>query len=460
MKCPHPPDWELLASEALPPEQADPLLAHARICDACWAKYEVARLDHVDRVRMYETFDRDHDERREQLMAALPDTVPHRNGTGGALRVWNRLGDYVMSLNTSTGRRALAVLVPAACLLFIVGWFVVGGEQSAFATAIDRLKQAKTITCRISMPKGFEMHGMQIQAEGTLHMSDEHGSRVDMTMNGMPLTQQFTKLDGMTTSIQPLTKTYMEFDISQLGFMEVSEQTPDAFVRALFSLTDEAATELGSEVIDEREAVGYRIPGEKLGFALPNSPDGDETYAELWVDLESRLPARFLIHMPIAVQDTSLTMVYDEFEWDQPLEPDLFDPAIPEDYTKLEAQLVKPTEEALMNTLQRIRSLTDGRYPPALDSVSVLAALHPMITAQGRAELDELGQAGIMQLGLEVAGGAMYYMKLVRDGRDPEYFGETVTADDADQVLLRWSLDDGQIRVIYGDLEVETLPAE
>ena len=75
-------------------------------------------------------------------------------------------------------------------------------------------------------------------------------------------------------------------------------------------------------------------------------------------------------------------------------------------------------------------------------------------------QLDELGQAGIVQLGLEVVGGSMYYMKLVRQGREPEYFGQTVTADDADQALLRWSLDDGQIRVIYGDLRVETLPVD
>ncbi len=42
-------------------------------------------------------------------------------------------------------------------------------------------------------------------------------------------------------------------------------------------------------------------------------------------------------------------------------------------------------------------------------------------------------------------------------GRGAEYFGETVTADDADEVLIRWTLEDGSTRVIYGDLRVENI---
>ena len=71
-----------------------------------------------------------------------------------------------------------------------------------------------------------------------------------------------------------------------------------------------------------------------------------------------------------------------------------------------------------------------------------------------------LDQQGIVQLGMEISAGGMFYMKLVREGHEPEYFGDSVTAADADQVLLRWTLDDGGARVIYGDLRVETLPAQ
>jgi hypothetical protein len=40
------------------------------------------------------------------------------------------------------------------------------------------------------------------------------------------------------------------------------------------------------------------------------------------------------------------------------------------------------------------------------------------------------------------------------------YYGKTVIPKDADKVLLRWKLDDGQYRVIFGDLIAKTVMAE
>jgi len=44
--------------------------------------------------------------------------------------------------------------------------------------------------------------------------------------------------------------------------------------------------------------------------------------------------------------------------------------------------------------------------------------------------------------------------------RDFVYHGATVTAADIDKVLLRWKLDDGNYRVIFGNLRIEDLSAE
>ena len=109
MTCPDDDKWDLLAMEALEDAQAAPLLAHARTCAACRARYGDARRAHIDRVRMYEAFDRDHDQRREQLMAALPEEAPQHFGAGRAILGWHRLGDLVMRFNTPFGRRAAAV---------------------------------------------------------------------------------------------------------------------------------------------------------------------------------------------------------------------------------------------------------------------------------------------------------------------------------------------------------------
>ncbi len=52
---------------------------------------------------------------------------------------------------------------------------------------------------------------------------------------------------------------------------------------------------------------------------------------------------------------------------------------------------------------------------------------------------------------------AVFYQKLVREKHDPEYFGATVNPGDKRAVLLRWKLDDGGHRVIYGDLSVRNV---
>ena len=63
----------------------------------------------------------------------------------------------------------------------------------------------------------------------------------------------------------------------------------------------------------------------------------------------------------------------------------------------------------------------------------------------------------LMQDAVVIGGACMYYKQLVQQGRQPEYFGETVTPEDADAVLMRWKLENGSMRVVYGDLRLETL---
>ena len=62
MKCPRNQEWDLLVMNTLEGEQAEALLMHARQCPACREVYAAARRDHIERVRMYEAFDREHDD--------------------------------------------------------------------------------------------------------------------------------------------------------------------------------------------------------------------------------------------------------------------------------------------------------------------------------------------------------------------------------------------------------------
>jgi hypothetical protein len=324
---------------------------------------------------------------------------------------------------------------------------------------MEHLRQARSFTCRLSMPEGVEVQGVRIYAEGTLEFSDEFGSHCEMRMNDTVVSEQYSPVHGPMTIVQPVTKTWMVLDPNRLALIELSAQSPGAFVSALRKLTNDGATELTQETVDGHAAVGYRVPGEKLGIPAPRKPNTEPAYAEVWVDVQTRLPAKLVVSMPLPDAGKRIKVVSDRFEWNVPLEPSLFQVNIPPDYVQLDAQLAVPSEEALLSALRRLAYWT-GRYPATLGPGSVLGRLHTMILEEKRAEFDQLGQAGIMRLGIEIAGGTMYYMKLVRDGHEPEYFGDEVTPAETDRVLLRWRLDDGQVRVVYGDLRVETLPAE
>lgn len=54
----------------------------------------------------------------------------------------------------------------------------------------------------------------------------------------------------------------------------------------------------------------------------------------------------------------------------------------------------------------------------------------------------------------------MFYMMLMKDKKEPVYYGETVGPDDVDAVLLRWTVSDSQYRVIFGDLTVADVTTE
>ena len=54
----------------------------------------------------------------------------------------------------------------------------------------------------------------------------------------------------------------------------------------------------------------------------------------------------------------------------------------------------------------------------------------------------------------------MFYMMLEQGKKEPAYYGDTVTVQDAEKVLLRWKISDDQYRVIFGDLSTLDVSAD
>ena len=510
MTCPDAREWDLLVMEVLEDDQAEPLLAHARACPACRKLYDAARREHIDRVRMYEAFDRNHDELREQLMAALPDEPPQRSGTDRLVRGWYRLGDYVMSMNATTARRATALLAPAACILIAIVIFFSPGQKSAFAAALEHLRQARTIVCHVvttmeldmrvdpelwkqktgssETPPGINGPSTVTTEDVKLYISDEHGVRRDRYEDGKLVMETFIAdpEDPKAFYLYPVEEDYQHDQEVPEAFKKALKKgmpdlnyaslvsSPDRLLRGLQSWTSEADKELGEDTIDGRAVLGFEIAGEKVGFGPPLTDRSAENHAELWIDANTKLPVRLVFSYVTSVPPLPLSpvpmsaswvikTVYDDFEWDPNLPADWFKPDVPESYTERPAAPWPwediPDEASLIESLRMFSEL-GGRYPHSLSTMSLCTDIS-LVAGMAQARRIAAQQAGedVSNLPSPDASWAqaLYtYTFLWGMGLEPEYFGDTVKPGDADAVLMKWKLEDGSTRIIHGDLTAET----
>lgn len=434
MTCPNARDLELWAMEALEGEAAETLLLHAQSCGVCREQLESARRAHIDRVRMYETFDRGHDEFREQLMAVLPDEIPKPAGIGVIIRLRDRLGDLAMTLNTTTNRRLAAVLLPAACILLAVGLFLILGHGTvAFASVLERMRQARTMVCDTVMTARTEFSEVVVkemertqQEEGATPVPTEQTTRGKLSVY-LDGTTQVWRLDqadpAFTQWIFPdhSVKIDAEGKRTVIRFAEQPAipyarcESPEWWLGRLLKLTEAPDRELGTETLDGREVVGFEIAGWKMGYGARPTPGADATTAptavvRLWVDARTRLPVRMHVENVMAMRmagvvSMRVSQTWEHIEWDVPLDPQLFEPPAPvagELVEQREESLLGipvPTEEALLDGLraypEQIKALLPERFADHLPQLMEQEWPDDPKAAQARAVLgDILGVLG------------------------------------------------------------------
>ncbi|GMU81888.1 MAG: hypothetical protein AMXMBFR47_17590 [Planctomycetota bacterium] len=483
MSCPSPSEWDLLAIGAIDAGPAEVLKTHAEACPSCRERFLAARRAHVDRLRRYEVFDRDHDHLRESLLAALPDELPA--SAARSTRVARRLGDWIMSINTKTTRKWAAVLAPAACVLvavLVVLW--PDNQKSAFATAIERFRSATTIVAHF---EAYLSHAEIPMQSGTLSLSDEFGMRFDATANdaaapaGVPNVMSLSmthRPGGPVVLVQPTFNMVIRMhtpDGKMTGWSGgLDQSSPDQFLEGFRRLTGEADAQLGRSTIDGRAVEGFEVSARKLGLEYVGrkpAEDVDEpepSRARIWVDAASHLPVRMEVEVavdsPMPMGRMHVRAVYSNFEFDRPLDAALFESKIPEGARVVDVNVPAPNEETLLTSL-RIFAEKAGRYPLALDPSRVSAELMVVLAREGGFKIDSNDPASVMNAELmetvmTVTMGCAYVQQLARDGLEPEYFGDIVTPEETTEALLRWRLPSGEIRVIYGDLRAETLARE
>jgi hypothetical protein len=342
----------------------------------------------------------------------------------------------------------------------------IDGASVAWAALADRVEQIKTCVLELHMtitggPKG------KINQEVNIYVSSKYGFRADSYIDGkLAMMQYALPADKVLVSVMPEQKKYLRMLLTDEHLRNMRQQgnDPREMVRQFTSLE---YTELGRSIIDGIEVEGIETKDPRYGGGMFENFTGC-----LWVDVKTSLPVRMEMEMQMEGPGGMMlnSMVMDGFEWDVELEPEIFEPNIPEDYSLMaEVKMPGMDEASAVQGLRAFAEITDGRYPDAMNVMKIIGEVAEAMKARfdmkgqrldpnnepNREQLQEM-----MEKTASIQGVCIFYAELVKDGKDPAYYGKTVTVEDADAVLMRWKISDNEYMVIYGDLTAENVTAE
>jgi hypothetical protein len=401
------------------------------------------------------------DELKNQLLKAFPR---HRlQPTHHTVGIWRTI-----MKSRITKLSAAAVIVLAAFLA--LNLFNTSGV--VWADVVQRLEKIKTGTYKITedikgmpgTPEGYVTHKTQ---DVTLSY-EQSAVRIDSSLQvpgGTRKMQTYILFEeSVLYTVIPAQKKYFKVTISDAQMQKMSEENGDP-ATILKAMLEHDYTELGRQRIDGVWARGIEVSDPKLGTKMGASISGgiyDETTVQLWVDEKTELPIRINATGSSKDGKASMDVVYDHFQWDIEIDPAQLKPEIPDDY-ELMAQGTWETGnegEEIIEVLRLFVEFVDGKYPASLKTMTVAKAIAPALRKKFPRGSPEPSKELIARL-MKVDMVGTMYTALERDGKDPAYYGDKVSAKLPEAVLFRWKIDDNTYRVVFGDLSTKDVtPAE
>ncbi len=387
-----------------------------------------------------------------------------------------------MIMKSPITKLAAAAVIIIACFTGLFFWKSTG-SGIALADVLARIEQVKAyrykwslkITGRTAPDKPYNL-----EAHATHWISQELG----MTKSNYEVVDPNGEVSTVSTryflpqkktliTIFPKQKKYLRKELDDAEVereVEERKNDPRAMIKGILKCKYES---LGRSTIDGIEVEGFQT--RDPNYFSDENPDRRQFYGKIWVDVKTRLPARFESNI---IQDVdrmgntmhSHLMMYD-FKWDVLVDAAEFEPVIPDDYTrKADIPVKRPanTEENMIKGLKLFADLS-GNYParPNWPDDRQWSAFEKSDTPAARRLQEEIKgltedeKANRLRDALQPLGGLhRFYRVLKVDGKRPAYYGMTVTPKDADKVLLRWKVSDNEYRVIFGDLRAKTVTAE
>jgi len=363
---------------------------------------------------------------------------------------------------------AIASVLTIACLTGLFFWKSTG-SGIALADVLTRIEQVTAYMYQMRST----ITGQQTTTDliSTVLISQENGvkittKRIDPNNDEINSADTYLlpKLNSVIFVVHE-EKMYvrLKFDAMKLAYYKEEYNDPRIIIKQILSCDH---TSLGQSIIDGITVEGFRTTDSAYegGFMGHADFEGkpEKVDVRLWVDVNTFLPVR-LEEDIVTKKGTRMHEVSYDFRWNVVVNADDFKPVIPEDYMS-SGEIIIPAfnEENAIKGLRLFTSLA-GDYPDNLDNEVLLNKEARKLIGFDKDSFEDLADDEKTKLTSElisIMGPAFFYRTLVEDKKDPAYYGETVGTDDTNKVLLRWKLDNGQYRVIFGDLSIKNVTPE
>jgi outer membrane lipoprotein-sorting protein len=365
--------------------------------------------------------------------------------------VFRALRSLIMK-SPATKIAAAAVIIIAA--LIIIYQFNTSGVT--WGSLAEKIERVETVVYHLS--SNVKMQNMpqeQIPKTTTkAFYSSEYGTRVENYINDqLSFIMYLNPKENIYVSVMPEQKKFMKYaNKSPDELKQIAEKDdPRVMVRHIMS---GEYKQLGRKTINGIDVEGIECTGPRVMGGM-----FEDATARLWVEIGTDFPVRIEIEGIVSGGQMEMSMVMDDFQWNVELDPALFVPDIPSDYTSQEFNLPEASEGSAINGLRLFAELTDGRYPDNLALMTLMKEVSEAFTKkygiQAMAKADDY--TSTLQ---NILPSGIFYAQLAGADKEAVYYGDTVTADNPESVLLRWKVSDGVYRVIFADLSAGNFSTE
>jgi outer membrane lipoprotein-sorting protein len=382
---------------------------------------------------------------REQTFKLREIEIPH-------------VGRWRNIMNTKFAKLAAAAVI----VIGVASGYVMfsGTGHVSWAEVAQRVATVRAVSYHMAMTMRNmpgTPEGTDIEIEMVALLSDDCGMKMESYTGGKLISTAYMQLgQGEVVSLMPDQKKYMLIKVTDENLREVRTKNgdPKEFVRQFIS---KPYTELGRQEIDGVVVEGIECHDDHIA-----ADKWSKTTQRLWVDVNTRWPVRMTMEME-EDKGARVETVIDDFQWDLEVDPAEFTVVIPEDYELMASMNMAGFDsgEQAVPGLRLFAELSGGRYPSDLSPIATGRELGDLMKAQAEnPETNIRPQQPDMQKILDVTMLGTFASVMAQQDRDLAYYGATVTAADVDKVLLRWRLQGGNYRVIFGDLRIEDVNVE